>query len=829
MLTAFKLAKLASRAAQSHQSQRQDDNMAYSSSTRNPFENTPSSFPTVPPSLSAGGHGMREDHAAQGQRGPGGFDSNGNFNGSRNYNNNYSNTNTFGSNYNNNNDINDNEKSGADMTADGVPRLMQHSLQDVTPYLGLRARLSQVWINRWTVLILLVLVRVLLAIGSLRHDIDSAKAEALSACTTVESMGSAMASLPHYLSTGVNALAAHGVTSAVNGLHSGLFDIISAAEEIFVFWVNMAYGMYECLITFAVTGSLHALIGATEDITKFVNSTLGSIQTDLKNDVQGFQSTLKSFLNGLNSAENFFTGGKSTPPTLDITSSLNKMSTLQLPSSINQELHKINASIPNFDQVRNFTNTVLRTPFEEVKALMNKSLGTFEFDKSVFPTPARKQLSFCSDNDGIDSFFALLYDVCDTARKIFIGVCLVAAVLACIPMAMMEIRRWRSTRDRAIRMQVHGVDPIDKVYIASRPMTARVGIKLASKFRTPKMQVLARWFVAYCTSVPALVLLSIGVAGLFSSLCQFILLKAIEREVPILAHDIGAFADKVVQALDNASAEWSNGTNTLILKTNHDINKNVFSWVNISTHALNDTLNSFTNQTMNVLNATFGGTVLYEPILEVYNCLIGLKVAGIEHGLTWVSDHAHVDFPLFPNDTFSAGASAAINGNATTAQGTNNSFLADPGDSASDKITQAVLSLADKLAAGIRTEALLATALLLLYLFVCACGLAYVAFAALRRTRGRAEGGPSYAGDIDRPGPPRAASYEMARPGSPRGQIPATAPPLYEQATRERVNNPFQARMPTGTTVAHDFGDGGYYASDEKAQVARKEVVMPRF
>src|ERR1700753_1003704 len=74
----------------------------------------------------------------------------------------------------------------------------------LTPYLGLRARLSQVWLNRWTILLLLVLVRTLLAVGTLDDGLAPARKEALSACTDVEDAGSTLASMPHYMSQGVN-------------------------------------------------------------------------------------------------------------------------------------------------------------------------------------------------------------------------------------------------------------------------------------------------------------------------------------------------------------------------------------------------------------------------------------------------------------------------------------------------------------------------------------------------------------------------------------------------------------------------------------------------
>ena len=664
------------------------------SSSRNQYPS--SSFPTVPSSLSAGDHGTRDYYAEQ------------------------------------------------EHTAE---RPAAHTLQHLTPYLGLRARLSQVWINRWTILILLVLARVLIAIGSLHDDIDSAKLQALSACSSVESMGSAMASMPHYMAQGTNELAAHGVEKAVNGLQQMLFMSITAVEEIFVFVVNMMYGTYECLITFAVGGAAHAAVAIAEDVTKFLNKTLGDIGNDIDNAGKGFQDDMNKFLTGIGS---IFNAG--TPPKIDLTSQLDELHNIKLPDDINQGLDKLNSSIPNFDQVQNFTNNVLRLPFEEVKKLINESLGPFTFNRSVFPIPQKEQMTFCSDDDGIDSFFDTLYTVADTARKIFIAVLLIAATLACVPMAFAEIRRWRTMQQRAALVTRNAIDPMDVVYIASRPYTSAAGLKLSRNFSSPRRQILTRWFVAYATSTPALLVLAIALAGLFSCLCQFILLQAVRKEVPALANSVGAFADKIIVKLDNASSAWANGTNAAILAENSKINQDVFGWVNTSTTALNDTLNAFINETTGVIHKAFDGTVLEDPVQQIFNCLIGLKVASIEKGLTWIHDHAHIDFPTFPNDTFSAGASKTIT-DTDQNSGTNaggDSFLADPGSGASDKITAAVLALTDKLMNGIRTEALIATAVLMVWVTIVLIGLIRILILFCRREKVRGEGGVTYAGDIDR-------------------------------------------------------------------------------
>lgn len=108
--------------------------------------------------------------------------------------------------------------------------------------------------------------------------------------------------------------------------------------------------------------------------------------------------------------------------------------------------------------------------------------------------------------------------------------------------------------------------------------------------------------------------LAIAIAALFACLCQYILLKAVSKTVPELTSEVGAFADKVVNSLNNASAEWANGANKVITDFDDDLNHNVLGWVNITTTAVNDTLSTFINETNQVLTDAFGDTILYGTV-----------------------------------------------------------------------------------------------------------------------------------------------------------------------------------------------------------------------
>ncbi|KAI9839513.1 MAG: hypothetical protein M1819_002138 [Sarea resinae] len=710
----------------------------------------------------------------------------------------------------------DHEMRDYNATRDGPPPI-PNTAPNLTPYLGLRSRLSQVWINRWTILLLLVLFRTLLAVSNMNHDIDSARKEALSACTGVESMGSAMASMPHYMSQGVNELTAAGVTSAINGLLSMLELSVTAVEAIVVFYINLLTQTYVCLITLAISGSLDVAMKVANDTASFLNTTLKDIGSGINSSVGAFETTVKETADFFHVKD--FMSKLSLP---NVSSSLDQLEHLSLPSSLDEDLDKLNASIPTFSQVHNATNAALEMPFENVKKLISGLIGHYEFNNSALPVPEKKQLTFCSDNNGINDFFNDLDSIANLARRIFIAVLVILAILVCIPMAYREIRSWRTVQRRAQLLSQSSFDPIDVVQIASRPYTSTFGIKVANKFKSARRQILVRWFIAYLTSTPALFVLSLAIAGLLGCLCQYILLKSIEKEIPALSNQVGAFADKVVGALNNASTEWAQGTNNVIDTTNNDINTHVFGWVNETTTALNNTLNTFMDNMYDALNATFPpDNVLHDASRDLLNCVLGLKVQGIEKGLTWVSDNAKVDFPTLPNNTFSLGASESIT-NATSKGGDpSDSFLAASGSQATDQISNAVVSMTNKIAEGIHTEVVISASILGIWLAIVLIGLIRTASLWWRKDKTRAEGGPSYS-YASAPPPPSAPSY-----GATTAAISTSAAPAVPRnPTAAGAAFPAFDPSPTDGEGAHSaVSADGTWPEDEKVGFAGQRNV----
>lgn len=602
-----------------------------------------------------------------------------------------------------------------------------------TPYIGWKGRISQLPINRWTILIVLVLIRVLIMLSGLNDDIGNAKEKALSACTKVEDVGSAMASMPHYLSLGVNDLAASGITNIVQGLVATLELVLTGVQEIILFIINLVVGTYVCLISALIHGGLDAAKNAIEGATDLLNNAIDSVANGIEDDVADFQDLMNQFTSKINDlvggAGNFigdlFDGDVNIPdiPSLDLSDEMNSLKNLDIDtSSLTEGIQNLNDNIPDFQEVRNMTRQAISIPFEFVKEQIDETWGNYTFSRDVFPLAQREALSFCSDNDKIREFFESLYELAANAKKGFIIGLVIAAILAMVAMYPLEKHRW--TQQKQLSKLVHnkGYNPLDIVYITSRPMSSRIGIWFADKLASGNRAILVRWAWAYGTTLPALFLLSLALAGYFSCACQYFVLIGVEKKVPELAHQVGDFAEDVVNTLQDVSVQWAQDANEVITDFNDDINNDILSYVTNTTNAVNDTLNTFVDTMNDGLEVVFKNTPLYEPIQSVVYCLVTVKVEGIQSGLTWVHDHSHIDFPTFGNDTFSLGAAESIDEDSDL-----KSFLASPGSVTTDEITEAAQKVADHIRNNIVTELLISTGILLTYFIVVLIGVTVAA------------------------------------------------------------------------------------------------------
>ncbi|KAL6854047.1 hypothetical protein J3F83DRAFT_506419 [Trichoderma novae-zelandiae] len=628
----------------------------------------------------------------------------------------------------------------------------------ITPYLSLRSRLSQVWINRWTVLSVLVLVRTIILTAQLRDNLVTAEAQALSACTKVEGVGSAMASMPHYLSSGVNELVAMGVEKTVHGMVEMLDLVISGVEAIIIFYINFLAATYTCLITAMIHGTLDAISNVTEDATKAYNHLVNGTISDIKKIANVLQKGITNLTSDIE--DSVFGSVLSKIPKVNFTKPIDELKSFQINTTeFVGGIQQLNDDLPTFEEVQNVTESVIAFPFKKLREALDEKYGNYQFNRSAFPLAEKQEMTFCSDNDSLDRFFDGLFKLVAKARVVFIVVFTLLAVGVMVPMAWLEIRRWRRQREHAKLVNDNQRDPMDVVYTVSRPFTAAWGVRLTSKLGG-KQQILVRWCIAYATTPAALFVLSLALSGFFACICQFILLKAVEKKTPALSQEVGAFAEHVVESLQNVSDSWAHDANNVIQGLSDDINGDLLDYVSNATGAVNDTINTFVDKMEGGLNAALNGTFLLGPVKSILHCVIGLKIESVQKGLTWVHDHAHVELPLFPNDTFSAGANSSVAGDSQLG-----SFLASPSSASGDEVSGAVEHVTGWLHGNLVQEALVSTGLFLVYVIVVLIGVIRTLVGMSTQDRGRAQGGIRYpAHDDMQPGSPAERSWSQEPP-----------------------------------------------------------------
>ncbi|KAL1855357.1 plasma membrane fusion protein prm1 [Diaporthe australafricana] len=587
----------------------------------------------------------------------------------------------------------------------------------VTPWLGLRSRLSQVPMNRWTVLLLLLLARLLISLSGLNTNLVTARTQALSACTKVEDVGSSMASMPHYLSVGVNRMAADGITKAVQGMVEILMMVLTGVQQLILFFIEFEIGTFLCLSTAIAQAVLEVGEFAIKSTTELLNDAIETVAHDLKSAAGKVTKALDDIRKALKWVPGSDQIEELIPDTSGLENDMNQLGGLQIDASkVIGHMADLEKDI-DYDNIKNMAEEAIAIPFDMVKELLNESYGTWEFDHSVFPVAAKESLSFCSDDSALEGFFEVLFEIAANAKLIAIAALIALAILACAIMLCWETKRFNKELEKSQALSDR--EPMDVVYFAGRPATARTGAQLSEKLsKDPKRQLLIRWVVACATTYTALFVLTLAVTGAVSCLCQYGIMRVIQQEVPGLSARVGDFAGGVVTSLEKASTNWANDSNGIILGFQSDINDEMFGYVRNATDAANDTITQFNHLMQDGLDKAFGSVPQLDKFFkDIIKCLIGDKLDTVQEGLTWVNEKARVTFPLFPVDVFSAGANESISGdsNATT-------FLATPSSTVTDEITGAVNNVVDGLWTSIVQEALISVVLLLIYL-------AYVFFA----------------------------------------------------------------------------------------------------
>lgn len=190
------------------------------------------------------------------------------------------------------------------------------------------------------------------------------------------------------------------------------------------------------------------------------------------------------------------------------------------------------------------------------------------------------------------------------------------------------------------------------------PLISRLVDQACAKLRLSyRVNTGIRFFLSYTTYPPALICLLIGALGLLSVELQLAAIHPLEAHYTSqVSSSVSNFSTSIATQLNanmaNQSATYADSVNSQILAVQTTLNEGVFGWVNTTTTTLNNTIVAFYQEVQDIVNATFGGTILDSPMQEFVKCMIGSKVDSIEAALTFLHDNLQVNFSLSYIQTF---------------------------------------------------------------------------------------------------------------------------------------------------------------------------------
>ncbi|CCE85969.1 Piso0_005611 [Millerozyma farinosa CBS 7064] len=524
-------------------------------------------------------------------------------------------------------------------------------------YLNLYEIISQAWFNKFTIILVLMTLKLFLFSRALVSDLGSIKAYTKSACASLDNYSQIMTSMPSYVSQVVNQVLASMMNSFFNQTLALLRILITICKSLIVFYIDVFWGTYACLLAAIISGSADFALDASQDVIKAANSTIVSACDTIEDALGGLSTLINKVLESWSKVKSLF-GSDSKPDTSQYTKKVNlSIETLQkisIPSSILSDINDVKKKVPSFDELSN-TSALVNIPFDKLSRSVNSSKMASNFSVKSLDTASDPSPKLCSHSLDIDKFYERLAQKIETTARIIILILSLLALFAAIFTITIEYYKWsKSFRiiDELKSMENHE-DKESTVQLRNvlNKFHNRVIYSTDRFLKVPnKMKNNLYWMISYTTSNHALTIGMIGACGLLMVLLQFVLLNSVSGKISSLSNELKGFKTDVESLADNATETYVNQTNKDILSRQQSINDELFSGIKETSKSINSTISTFLESMNSTINSAFENTPFEKPVSTIVYCTIGKKLIKIEKGLTWITNNLSITLPSLPSD-----------------------------------------------------------------------------------------------------------------------------------------------------------------------------------
>ncbi len=504
-------------------------------------------------------------------------------------------------------------------------------------YLNLREILSQSYLNKYSILLLLILIKLIALKNSLLKNLSLELLDK-SVCDNDE--------VQPVLNTVHKMIVDKLQTLEVSGLVS-IILLLRAIKNMVLFVIELFLGTYICILNAALKGTTEFAFDASEGVIQAVNATVVSATNDIESALQGLSQFINDLVKGFNAISNFLTGNKLTQQASEYQNQINislgeLKDKIMIPGDVLDKIDKArNVSFDGLSKLDNGTQTLVATPFDKVVQKLNVMKDNYNFRNST-PSPLNYKQECLKDMNKLQQVQSDLVEVVENVSKIiFIGL-IIAMALSIIYVAFIQWREWKRMDQFIYEEQIStdiefrnrfNVYNNDVLYIIEKRMGYYMNEKMI-------------WMFSYLFSKAARIVFFFGLMGIISVALQFALVNHVQSHLNNhMESFIGNSSDS-----SNSVTNYVRSMNDYINDTQTDMNNELFGNIKETSLSINSTIVNFMDDLNDTLTSIFGKTPLSGAVDTIVYCTIGRKLEKVESGLTWMNRNLNIDLPLLGDD-----------------------------------------------------------------------------------------------------------------------------------------------------------------------------------
>lgn len=534
-------------------------------------------------------------------------------------------------------------------------------------YLNLCERLSQVYLNQLTLMLVLMTLKIFLFRNALSNSISKASDETALVCEYLESYSSMITLIPQKLVNMANQL----LLEALEELNIGMVNVVkfmlTIVEYIIIFYVEVLFGTMTCLITAALTGTVDLALDSTELLISSVNLTIIGLADDVQLGLDGLSTILNEVISAYEKVESFFTGKKynGTEYVDLINLTVSALKNIKIPSSVTESIEAIKTNVPTFST--NSTVEFIESGFDLIKTKVTVKLTQNLTIANFSSFPNLQEIQFCSSTTEFDKDYEKIGNIINRTANWVITALIVACCASIILFAISEYFKWNRQNNLAEEISATLDQPEETRKSRLLGIISIYQCQPSYLFR--KCFNVSLIFIPYVFSPYANFILGLAMCSLITVGLQSLILR-------VLSSEFGKVNEYIVKSILSdfdstflaASKNWTSETNLFLGDQETQLNEELFGWIQSATNTVNGSVNSLMldlNQGLSIFN----GTVFYSPMRTIVYCVIGRKLEEIQEGLAWVHENAVLTIPQVSENLLSNELSSIIgsdNSNSTT-------------------------------------------------------------------------------------------------------------------------------------------------------------------